>query len=844
VGLSLAFVMASGVVINFALPPLGISHPITLVPLLATFTAFFLVLCLLAYVRDKNFRPTPLPKGKVKTEKPSSILKPVLLAILLPLLAVLGASLVNSYQNNVLLFIFIFLVVLIIGLVAFNKVIPERVYPFVIFAAAIALIYQTTFISGYLVGSDIHLEYYFAELVVGSGYWDATINNAVTACLSITMLAPVYSLLLNMDAVWLFKIIYPLFFCLVPLALFHIFRLQFGSRRAFFAAFFFIAMPMFFMDMAQLARQQIAELFFVLVILLMVDHKLTLMQRTILAIIFSLAASATYYGMGPILAGYLILGWLVLIFIKSRYGRALWQWLATRRSLLPPDLTSPGAFTKKAMVIIVGVFLVVTLAYYAVSASGQTIGGFHVLTDIPKTTIEQIVTPPPGTEPPGTEPPGTEPPGTEPPGTEPPGTEPPGTEPPAPVLQSTQVRVVSDTLAVRLKWDAPASAICYRLQLSVNMDFTKLIIDETGITDSYYKITSGLDWHTLYYCRVNASNEYGTSDWSEYHYFLTPATVPAVELPGFIQGIINRFPFIDPFVREPLAQTAIGLDFTAASLGGKIWRIFQYLVELCIIVGFFRLIFRPKGIKLKAEYLSFTLISVLVLLGVYLLSTYSYGMGVTRVFHITLLFLSPLFLLGGEAIAYGIAKLARVFRRGFAPLRLSSDSPAILWFPVLAVLIPYFIFNSGAVFELSRSQTTHFINMPYSIALSSHRVDLTTVSNKQDIAAADWVLTAGDKDYPICADHHVGYFGARLGGEILAGTSPLDQTFYFVKEVPSPSYIYLRTQNIQQRELAITTGYATRQSVSFDDLPWFVQTLEKSDKIYDNGSAWLLLHRR
>lgn len=127
VGLSLAFVMVSGVIVNFALPPLGISHPITLIPLIVTFMVFFLILCFLAYRRDKDFHPTsPLPKDSKKIAKPGSILKPILLAILLPLLAVLGASLVNSYQNNALLFVFIFIVAAIIGLVAFNRFIPPE----------------------------------------------------------------------------------------------------------------------------------------------------------------------------------------------------------------------------------------------------------------------------------------------------------------------------------------------------------------------------------------------------------------------------------------------------------------------------------------------------------------------------------------------------------------------------------------------------------------------------------------------------------------------------------------------------------------------------------------------
>ena len=93
------------------------------------------------------------------------------------------------------------------------------------------------------------------------------------------MLAPVYSLLLNMDITWLFKIVYPFLFSLMPLALFRIFRLQIKPQYAFLAVAFFITMPMFTMDMTQLVRQQVSELFFVLVILLMVDRRLTMTRE-------------------------------------------------------------------------------------------------------------------------------------------------------------------------------------------------------------------------------------------------------------------------------------------------------------------------------------------------------------------------------------------------------------------------------------------------------------------------------------------------------------------------------------------------------------------------------------
>jgi hypothetical protein len=44
-----------------------------------------------------------------------------------------------------------------------------------------------------------------------------------------------------------------------------------------------------------------------------------------------------------------------------------------------------------------------------------------------------------------------------------------------------------------------------------------------------------------------------------------------VASPSFFQ----RFPFLDPLLKEPLTQTAIGLDFAKASLLGKIWRVLQ-----------------------------------------------------------------------------------------------------------------------------------------------------------------------------------------------------------------------------------------------------------------------------
>ena len=290
---------------------------------------------------------------------------------------------------------------------------------------------------------------------------------------------------------------------------------------------------------------------------------------------------------------------------------------------------------------------------------------------------------------------------------------------------------------------------------------------------------------------------------------------------------------LNPLLKEPLTQTALGLDFPLASPGGKAWRIFQYLVQLCLVVGFFRFIFRPERLgKFKAEYISLTIVSVFILLGNFVLPGRGYGMGSVRIFGITLLLMSPLFLFGGEAIGHDIMKLGRLFRRGFASWRLSLDSPIPLQCLVLAVLIPYFIFNSGAVFELSRSQTTHFINVPYSIALSSNRMDLSTVFAKQDIAGFEWLSIVAKEGDKIHVDHHSSY--------LLYSYSLARNT----EELAPSEYIYLRTWNTRSKTWTFGTAYAARQSISFDDLPWLMQALEKGDKIYYNGSAQVLLYRQ
>jgi uncharacterized membrane protein len=260
-----------------------------------------------------------MPQLCALTKKEMTICSTLFL-VSLPLLSVLGTQLVNFYQNNVILLILLFLIALVPALIAFDKFIPERLYPLAIVMVAIALLFYTSLISTYLIGADIHQEYYFANLVKNESSWDSAIPNDFNAMLSIVMLAPICSIVCGMSLTWVFKIIYPLLFSLVPLVLYRIYERETNSKVAFFGVFFFMSVFTFFIEMLSLARQQIAELFLGLLMLLIVSKNMNPRKRATLLIVFSASLVVSHYGTSYIFMFCLISSLFILLIMERIRG--------------------------------------------------------------------------------------------------------------------------------------------------------------------------------------------------------------------------------------------------------------------------------------------------------------------------------------------------------------------------------------------------------------------------------------------------------------------------------------------------------------------------------------------
>ncbi|MCL0056312.1 DUF2206 domain-containing protein [Dehalococcoidia bacterium] len=340
VGLSIAFVMFLGFFVNMLYPLIGISDPISILPLIITLSIAVAILCVVAYTRES--RETMAHSQHHSIQWSEILSPPALFLFLLPLLSVLGAYyLANFHQNNILLLILIALIALVAALVAFNKFIPQRLYPLAVVMIAISLLWHWSLISQYLTGWDIQWEYYFQNLVLANSSWDPALPFDLNAVLSITMLAPIYSLILNMDTVWVFKIVYPLFFSLVPLALFQVFRKQTDDRIAFLAAFFFMSFFVFFTEMLALARQQIAELFFALSILLFLDKEMAAAKRAALLIIFGFSIIVSHYGLSYFYMFYLLMALPLLLLWRGGAIKETWRSIITRFSKFRPCHSDP-----------------------------------------------------------------------------------------------------------------------------------------------------------------------------------------------------------------------------------------------------------------------------------------------------------------------------------------------------------------------------------------------------------------------------------------------------------------------------------------------------------------------
>jgi len=320
VGFSIAFLMLVGLLLNECGFLFGLSQPLSFIPLMIGLSTITFIGEVLVYLRKGN-----LNLRQINLDKKSLYTLPL---FVVPTLSIIGAIFVGINGNNlILLFTIVIISLLFLIGVILEKYLPPIFYPMSVFIIAIALLYHSSLISNHLItfGSDIGGEYFTFKTTQNNGHWlseNPYLGGSwksfgrLNSMLSITILPTIYSNLLDMNPIWMFKILFPLIFALVPLGLYQIWQTYFGSRGAFISAFFFMSLGTFCTELLSLNRQMIGELFFVLLLFITADKKISRSNKMICFTMFSFALVVSHYALAVIFLFLISFAFILLLTFK------------------------------------------------------------------------------------------------------------------------------------------------------------------------------------------------------------------------------------------------------------------------------------------------------------------------------------------------------------------------------------------------------------------------------------------------------------------------------------------------------------------------------------------------
>jgi uncharacterized membrane protein len=317
VGFSVVFLMLTGLVINEFGYLVGVSFPLATLPLSLFINTIIIVGAIAAHLMQSRTHTPQLPVVNFTA--------PMLLLLLIPVLAILGAYYVNITGNNLILLLTIVAIATLFSVSIFTDR-TNKSYAFAILMIALSLLMMVSISTTYILpyGGDSPVEMYVFRTTQTNLHWNPIFTPAdeaygrYNAMLSITILPTVYSNLLGLDATWVYKIIYPLIFALVPVGLYVLWQPYIGKKLSFAAAFLFMAQSTFFTEMLALNRQMIGELFFVLLLLVLLNKGVGRQGKFVAFAFFGFGLIFSHYALAEIFMFLIFSAWAASVFYLKK----------------------------------------------------------------------------------------------------------------------------------------------------------------------------------------------------------------------------------------------------------------------------------------------------------------------------------------------------------------------------------------------------------------------------------------------------------------------------------------------------------------------------------------------
>jgi uncharacterized membrane protein len=229
---------------------------------------------------------------------------------------------------------------------------------------------------------------------------------------------------------------------------------------------------------------------------------------------------------------------------------------------------------------------------------------------------------------------------------------------------------------------------------------------------------------------------------------------PLISLSQFFLGIFGKF-FTD--ISSPAARsTAVFSPHPILNFASMLDWVFFYAAHFLIIVGIVLLLFKPAKTKLDPTYRIVAILSAVLLFLCIAVPNVAPALNFERFYAITLLFLAPCFVLGGETL---VSISENILRRAIRRRSLSNAYSKTATVVLCAVLIGYFLTQSGLINCISGAS-------PLSFSLDYNRIRTSTDPNQansitfyanfipeQDVFGAVWLSRNRVESSIIYADY-------------------------------------------------------------------------------------------
>jgi uncharacterized membrane protein len=316
---------------------------------------------------------------------------------------------------------------------------------------------------------------------------------------------------------------------------------------------------------------------------------------------------------------------------------------------------------------------------------------------------------------------------------------------------------------------------------------------------------------------------------------------PFAKFVGLIKTGLSSFvaEFFSPASRGEDIQAALGIIARPSALhyvGTLLYDITIFLV----LIGFISLIGKWRRREFNSEFFLVTSLNIVLLIAAVVVPQFAGFLEMGRLYQILLMFLSPLFVIGAEAVFKTVLSLRT--RKRTLNLRDEKKRASYSLVLTLIILVAFFLFQTGLVYEITGDPA------PSSISLSYYKMkDSPILIYESDVFSAKWLSKYGDvRHMPTYSDtvslgHVLTSYSTIDTGMIflLSNTTGISRhpglASYVMPEVANTSYIYLRQFNVIKGII----NWDTRAGIWYNlsELPILNSTGVFINKIYSNSAS-------